>query len=99
MKIMVLASKHACNIFSTINGVNDLCGKEIRHLDIAEHIQSIMLGVGEECAFDRSLYGEANLYGLADDISKAFGVNDTSGWLDSVLLLDHIGTVAIIFGA
>ncbi len=98
MKIMLIESKNACQIHSTIHGLVDHFDYSRERLDIAEHIQNILAGVGEECLFDRSLYGEENLYGLADEIAKAFEVRGIFGWFDSVLLLDQHGTVAVIFG-
>ena len=99
MKIMLVESIHAKRIHETTmgltpsHGLNYLCG-----LDLHEHVQNIAFGVSEECPFDRSLYGENNLYGLTDDIIKAFEVSGEYGLFEHVFLLDDIGTVAVVFG-
>lgn len=99
MKALLLESIHAKRIYSNTVGSTPTHGLNYLYgLDLHEHVQNIASGVGEECPFDRSLYGEENLYGLTDDIVRAFEVKNAYGWFEHVFLLDDLGNVLVVYG-
>ncbi len=105
MVALVIESKSAASLYSSIEGWNALMSPRARRkfsgswlsMDLSDDIAQLIVDPNQMDQFRQSLYGDS-IYGLMNELYKACEIRCVNGFFHHVFLVDHRGTVMAIIG-